>query len=209
MSYTASDLICMPSRCRLGQRLEELSSLESVRESSRIKHCVRMRQCSKWKKQDYHLPWVICCVEKKHWGFDVWNQVLGKEALGKREKRDKRLSKGPCLLVTLLDQTVILKRWKRYTEVGSKWFVQVLDKPFWRFCKLTEKKSIKWAYDTVKLYTLYSCLFQKKKKKESESEITCTVTIPWNIFLSEWPPETSTLHFPSVWIFFYRKLYFS
>ena len=30
-----------------------------------------------------------------------------------------------------------------------------------------------------------------------KSDSTWTVTTPWNMFLSECPPETSTLHFPS------------
>jgi len=28
-----------------------------------------------------YLPSVICCIEKKHWSLNAWNQVLGKEAL--------------------------------------------------------------------------------------------------------------------------------
>lgn len=44
------------------------------------------------------------------------------------------------------------------------------------------------------LCTLFMPVSEKEKQKVN-LRFTCTVTTPWNIFLSEWPPETSTLHF--------------
>ena len=75
----------------------------------------------------------VLMSETKFWGKKHW----GKEK-GHKGQCQKILS-NLVYLENFATETMILIKWKRYTEVGSKWFVQVLDKSFWRFYKLTEK----------------------------------------------------------------------